>query len=459
MKDSMKIGLFFMDRNYVIQDHYSRYLEEMLSEKDLFGKLFTDIISDSVASSELQSIKDYFGMVIERSYDQDMLDDINPLNELYYVNARTGDRKVFQFSFATVERGQGEVFLLVTVYDITARVELQQRLAEEEAKRQEEMQSFFELVQIEPDVFNDFMEDMEYEFDNIDKILKNVSFSAHDVLVKVYQSVHAIKSNAVILGLNVFGRKVHNLESKIKKLREIEGDVPFAEMLNLTMEIEKISQEKEGFRDTIDKLQSYSSGAVGAGGKRQNVKVLIESLSKAASRAAEDLEKQVQFVADDVEPEAIDKGPRRVMKEILTQLVRNSVVHGVEKPDVRKSKGKRETGVIKLSIKMTDNHEHIHIKLSDDGKGLDYKKISERAVDHKVIKKEDADNKDVLLKAIFSPGFSTADTEGIHAGRGIGLNLVRDRVKEVNGSIRLRSDTDKGIMFFISIPIPKKAAS
>jgi PAS domain-containing protein len=211
MKDSMKIGLFFIDQNYVIQDHYSRYLEEMLSEKDLFGKLFTDIISDSVTSSELESIKDYFGMVIERSYDQDMLDDINPLNELYYVNARTGDRKVFQFSFATVERAHGEIFLLVTVYDITARVELQQRLAEEETKRQEEMQSFFELIQIEPDVFNDFMEDMEYEFDNIDKILKNDNYSTHDVLVKVYQSIHAIKSNAVILGLNVFGNKVHNL--------------------------------------------------------------------------------------------------------------------------------------------------------------------------------------------------------------------------------------------------------
>jgi len=457
MKDTMKIGLFFMDQNYVIQDHYSRYLEEMLSETDLFGKLFTDIISDSVAASELEIIKDYFGMVIERSYDQEMLDDINPLNELYYVNARTEERKVFQFSFATVERAQGEVFLLVTVYDITARVELQQKLAEEEAKRQEEMQSFFELIQVEPDVFSDFMEDMEYEFDNIDKIQKNVSFSAHDALVKIYQSIHAIKSNAVILGLNVFGNKVHNLESKIKKLREITGDVPFAEMLNLTMEIEKISREKEGFNVIIEKLQSYSGGR--SGGERQNVKVLTESLAKTASRTAEDLEKQVKFVVDDIEAEAIDNGPRRVMKEILMQLVRNSVVHGLETPEVRKAKGKNEVGVIRLSIKMTDAHDQIHMKLSDDGKGLDYKKISEKAISNKLIKKEDADNKDALLKVIFAPGFSTADTEGVHAGRGIGLNLVRDRVKEINGSIKLRSETDKGTMFFVSIPVTKKAAS
>jgi len=454
MKDSMKIGLFFMDQNYVIQDHYSRYLEEMLSEEDLFGKLFTDIIAASVTSSELESIKDYFGMVIERSYDQEMLDDINPLNELYYVNARTGDRKVFQFSFATVER-HGEVFLLVTVYDITARVELQQRLAEEETKRQEEMASFFELVQVQPDVFNDFMEDMEFEFDSIDAVLKDDTISTHDVLIKVYQSIHAIKSNAVILGLNIFGNKVHNLESKIKKLRETEGAVPFEEMLNLAMEVEKISQEKEGFRDIINKLQSYSSGD----GKMQNVKVLTESLSRAVNKAAEDMEKQVKFIADDIEPEAIAKGPRRIMKEILMQLIRNAVVHGIEKPDVRKEKGKNETGVIGLSIKMTEDHSQIQLKLSDDGKGLDYNKISERAVANKIIKEQDAKNKDALLRAIFAPGFSTAATEGLHAGRGIGLNLVKDRVKEVNGHIKLHSETDKGLVFYIFIPVPKEKAS
>jgi len=456
MKDSMKIGLFFMDKNYIIQDHYSRYLEEMLSDTKLFGKLFTDIIYDSVSQNELEAIKDYFGMVLERTYDQDMLDEINPLNELHYVNKETGDRKVFQFAFATVERGRGEVFLLVTVYDITTRVELQQRLAEEEARRQEEMQAVFELIQVKPDVFNDFMSDMEHEFDTIDKILKNEALSAHDALVKVYQSIHAIKSNAVILGLNVFGNKVHNLESKIKKLREMRGEVPFAEMLNLTVDIEKISKEKEGFRDIIGKLQSYadekgSETKSDSGNERQ--KVLIEALTKTADKVAEDLGKKIKFVANEIDAEAVEKGPRREMKEILMQLIRNSAVHGIETPEDRKAKGKSETGVVKLSIKMAPDGKSIQMKLSDDGKGLDYKKIGERAVSRKLIKKEDIDNKDLLMKAIFSPGFSTAETEGIHGGRGIGLNLVRDRLKEIKGSIKLKSEDNKGTLFLMVIPV------
>jgi len=455
MKDSMQIGLFFMDKNFIIQDHYSRYLEIMLSETNMFGKVFTDIISDSVSKKELEAIKDYFGMILERTYDQEMLDDINPLSEMRYVNRNSENIKVFQFTFTTVERGHGEIFILVTVYDITVRVELQQRLAEEESRRQEEMQAVFEIIKVEPDVFSDFMEDMEYEFDTIDKIQKNEQLSTHEVLVKIYQSVHAIKSNAVILGLNIFGNKMHALESKIKKLREKEGDVPFAEMLNLTMEIEKITGEKENFRDIIGKLQSYAGGG-DAKGERQNVKVLVESLAKTTSRAAEDMKKQITFTASDIDAEAIDKGPRRVMKEVLMQFIRNSAVHGIEAPEVRKEKGKNETGVIKLSIKMTEDHQSINIRFSDDGKGLDYKRIAEKALSSGLIKKEDATNKDVLMKMIFAPGFSTAETEGIHAGRGIGLNLVRDRIKEVGGSIKLRSEADKGILFFVSLPIVKK---
>ncbi|MDR2965381.1 MAG: hypothetical protein LBU88_06365 [Treponema sp.] len=457
MKDSMKIGLFFMDKDHIIQDHYSRYLEEMLSDTRLFGKTFTDIINDSVTPSEMEAIKDYFKMVFERSYDQDMLDDINPLTELHYENPNTGIKKVFQFEFNTVERGQN-VFILATVYDITVRVELQQRLEEEEARRQEEMQSVFELIQVSPDVFKDFMQDTEHEFATINKTFKDESLSTHEALVKVYQSVHAVKSNAVILGLNVFGNKVHNLESKIKKLREFQGEVPFNDMLKLTMDIDKLSIEKDGFKDIIKKLESYVGTGTAAAdtAENQNINVLIDSLNKAAAKGAEDLEKKIKFVAGEIDKNAINNGPRRTIKEILMQLVRNSVVHGIESPDVRAAKGKNETGVIKLSVSMSPDNQIINMRLTDDGKGLDYKKIAERAIKNGVLKPEEATNKDNLIKAIFSPGFSTAETEGVHGGRGIGLNLVRDRIKEANGNIKIKSEIDKGTIFFVTIPINQK---
>ena len=452
MKDSLKIGLFFMARDFIIQDNYSRFLEELLAERELYGKQFTEILSLSVTTKELDAIKDYFEMVFDRTFDQATLDDINPLRELHYVSKK-GDRKIFQCEFITVERGKGQTFILVTIYDITAKVELQQRLLEEETRRQEEMRSLFELIQVDPNVFNDFLGDAEYEFTRIDETLKNDHLSTHEALVEVYQSVHAIKSNAVILGLNTFGEKVHGLESKIKKLRESETEVPFDDMLHLTVEIEKIAQEKDGFKGIIEKINSFK---VAGAGQKQNQYVLIESLSKTTSKASADMGKVIQFVANDIDSEAIDKGPRRVMKEVLMQLIRNSVVHGIEAPEERVAKGKSETGVIKLSIK-TDG-KTIHVRLMDDGRGLDFAKISKKALGLKMIKPEDANNKGVLLNTIFSPGFSTADDEGLHAGRGIGLNLVRDRVRDVKGTIKLQTEQNKGTVFNIFIPLEDTAA-
>jgi two-component system chemotaxis sensor kinase CheA len=225
------------------------------------------------------------------------------------------------------------------------------------------------------------------------------------------------------------------------------------------MDIEIISKEREVFKEVIGKLKHYAggsgsgSGSSEGGGEKQNVKILLDSLSVAISKACEDIENMAKLAATDIDAQAIEKGPRRVIKEILTQLVRNSVVHGIESPEDRVKKGKNETGAIKLSIKMAENGKQIHIRYSDDGRGLDYKKIAKKAISRKIIKKEEAENENMLLKAIFSPGFSTADTEGVHGGRGIGLNLVRDRVKEVNGTIRLRSELDKGIVFQIVIPV------
>ena len=95
----------------------------------------------------------------------------------------------------------------------------------------------------------------------------------------------------------------------------------------------------------------------------------------------------------------------------------------------------------------------IHVKLADDGRGLDFDQIREQALSKNLIKQEDADNRNVLLNVIFSPGFSTSKTEGLHAGRGIGLNLVRDRVRDAKGTIKLQTELDKGTAFNIFLPL------
>jgi chemotaxis protein histidine kinase CheA len=120
-------------------------------------------------------------------------------------------------------------------------------------------------------------------------------------------------------------------------------------------------------------------------------------------------------------------------------------------PEIRSKRGKNEIGIVKLSIK-TDG-KVIQVKFLDDGGGLDFAKIRDKALALNLIKKEDANNKNALLGAIFAPGFSTAETEGIHGGRGIGLNLVRDRVRDAKGTIKLQTEPGKGTIFSILFPV------
>jgi len=236
-------------------------------------------------------------------------------------------------------------------------------------------------------------------------------------------------------------------------LRDSEGEIPFDDMLHLTIELERLVQENEAFKLVIEKLNAFK---IEDAGRKSSEDVFMESLGKAVETAAAGMEKKVRFLPVDIAPEALAKGPRRVMKEVLLQLIRNSVVHGVETPEERVAKGKSETGTIRLSIKYADSS--IHVRLSDDGRGLDFDRIREKAASLGLVKEEEAENRNLLLKAIFSPGFSTADEEGMHAGRGIGLNLVQDRVRDANGTIKLQTEPDKGTAFNIFFPAAESAA-
>jgi len=453
MKDSLKIGLFFMNRDYVILGNYSQFLEELLSAGDLSGKCFTDILLASLSPNEQEVVKDYLGMIFDRTFNTETLCEINPLHELRYVTP-SGNEKIFHCEFLAVEMEQEESVILATIYDITAKTKLQERLTKEKRKRHDEMSNLFELLQVDHSMFEAFQEDMEYEFGRIDDILADSSMSSQKILVDVYQSIHSIKSNAVTLGLNTFGARVHEVETGIKKLRDCEDEIPFDDMLSLTFEIEKLVQEKEGFRPIIEKINSFK---VKEEERKSSEALLIESLHKTVDRAAADMEKKVRFIATDIDPEALEKGPRQVMKEVLMQLVRNSVAHGIESPADRLDCGKKEAGIIRLSIKTRG--QNIHVKLGDDGRGFDYKKIAEKALQKNIIKAEDAENKEALFKVLFSPGFSTANTENVHAGRGIGLNLVQDRVRAAKGSLTVQTELGKGTVFNIVFPASSQSES
>jgi len=448
MRDNLKEGIFLMDRQYLIQDSYSKALQEVLSGKNLKGRSFTDLLAKSYNNKDLAIVADYFKMIVDGSVDAEMLEDINPLREFSYVSTETGEHKTLRCMFAPIDQGGGNVFVMGTIQDITAEAILKRKLAEEEARRQEEMRSLFEVLQVDLKVFEDFTEDADFEFSRMSEVLKIEEIPNRQKLVNLFQSAHAIKSNAVIIGLFSFADKLHEFETDIKKLRDENEEPGSNDILRISEELKKIIQDKDKFPEILKRLKNFCS----VSGNKTDDEVFIEALKQACKRVAEDENKKAEVIVKAFDREVLSKGPRRVMKEVLTQLVRNSVCHGIEKPEKRLGLGKDETGKINLSI--TIENDMVHMVLGDDGSGLNYKRIAQIAKEKGLLKKGADENNELLLSnIIFNPGFSTAENENINAGRGIGLNLVKDRLREVGGSMKLKSIKGRGLVFDIQIPL------
>jgi two-component system chemotaxis sensor kinase CheA len=423
-------------------------MENVFSGKDFQGKSFIGLLEKSYNEKDLGTVRDYFNMLFEGTVDAEMLEDINPLQEFKYVSVQTGEHKTLRGLFATVDRGKGEIFILGTFDDITAEVELKKKLAEEESRRQDEMRTIFELLNVEHQVFNNFIEDADYEFDRINNTLRENKLPPKELLVEIYQSVHAIKSNSLIVGLTSFGEKLHKLETELKEMRS-RDDVGFDDVLHVAVEIENRMKDKDKFLDLIKRIEGFTSG--GAQAAKSDKDVFAQTLKTACDKAAADLGKKVNFTVGRFDDDALNHGQRRVMKEILTQLVRNSVSHGVESPEERQAAGKDVTGTISLQAAVEG--KNIHLVLKDDGAGLDFEKIAANALAAGLITEAQKNDRRALTNVIFQPGFSTSETENMHAGRGIGLNLVRDRIRELHGSLKLQGGPGKGLVFDMLLPL------
>ena len=450
MRDNLKEGLFLMDREYRIQPSYSRALEDVLSAKQLQGKSFAGLLKKSFPSKDIATISDYFTMIMDKSIDNEMLEDLNPLTEFSYISTETGFHKTLRCIFAPVDQAAGDVFIMGTIQDISAETLLKKQLAEEETRRQDEMRNLFEVMQVDQNVFADFIGDTDDEFSRISSLVQNKKISNRDLVVNLYQLVHAIKSNAMIVGLSGYGEKLHKLETGIKALREKETDPEFNEILHITIELEKLKNEKGNLEETLKRIRNFSSFDKTAGKKEDET--FVDALRQACERVASDENKKVIFNMEMFDKKILSHKHKRAIKEILTQLVRNAVYHGIEIPEKRITLGKKEEGNINLNIK--NENGSIRILLADDGQGLDFDSIAQKATALGLLKnpENDKNNKQMLSNIIFTPGFSTSEKEDLHGGRGIGLNLVRDRIKEIQGTIQLSSKKGYGLSFNITIP-------
>ena len=148
----------------------------------------------------------------------------------------------------------------------------------------------------------------------------------------------------------------------------------------------------------------------------------------------------------------VDKKILEEIKTPLIHLLRNAVDHGIEPPEEREKLGKTPAGNIKISVKSKD--ENIIISVSDDGCGINFDKIKQKALKDKLFGQKELEKfkKHDFLKMIFKAGFTTEDKVTEISGRGMGLDIVYTKITELNGDIKINTEKSKGTEVLMKIP-------
>ncbi|MDH4128157.1 MAG: chemotaxis protein CheW, partial [Spirochaetota bacterium] len=208
------------------------------------------------------------------------------------------------------------------------------------------------------------------------------------------------------------------------------------------------------FKGKIDQLSNIAKNL--QEGIMQSRMVPIGSVFSRFTRLVRDLSKDldknvsISFKGEETE---LDKKIIDVIGDPLIHLIRNSIDHGLESTEERRKSGKNETGKILLNAYQSGNH--IYVEVSDDGQGLNKERILNKAIDKKLVSEDQAQHlsENDIYNIVFLPGFSTKEKVTAVSGRGVGMDVVMDTVKSLNGTVSVRSKRGEGSVFTLSFPL------
>jgi two-component system, chemotaxis family, sensor kinase CheA len=244
--------------------------------------------------------------------------------------------------------------------------------------------------------------------------------------------------------IKVSKRKIDDLLNWISELIILQ-----AQLVNVTSglnsaEITEVTEQLElvtnSLRDT-----SLEIGLVPVETLVTKFKRLVRDLSKS-------LDKKVNFLSEGAETE-MDKDVIELMTEPMIHIIRNCIDHGIESPGERRQAGKTEHGAVKL--KAFNTSSYVNIVISDDGKGIDKDNILKKALEKGLVEKDAVLTEEEILNLIFHPGLSTASAVSDVSGRGVGMDVVKQKINDLRGYVTIKSIQGKGTSIHIKLPLSR----
>jgi two-component system chemotaxis sensor kinase CheA len=403
--------------------------------------------------------------------------------------------------------------IMVIAQDITERKTLELEIEKQEKEHKDNINQIVEIIKMDRELFQDYIDECKEHLIEFEPKLIQLKDDRNnmDLVNDLFRIMHTIKGNARIFKLERIEHEAHNVENILNTIRKSEKVMTdelldeifkrldrFNELFNVMLDIyNKISQGKaldtgktrsgERQRDEseilrvrvheIDRLaeliKKAEAMAVGTGTahaeelhnlfaetekqfrviRRVNLGKLFVRIPRLVRDLSNELGKKVHIniKGDHIE---VDKNIFDKLSDPIIHLLRNSLDHGIEKPEERLVLGKPEEGTIELEASLNDTN--LLVEITDDGKGINLEQLKAKAVKRGLMTPEmalDINDQDAI-NLVFTPGFSTSDQVNAISGRGVGMDVVKNTIEDtLNGNIVLITQPNQGLKVRLIIPL------
>ncbi len=447
--DNVDQGLLTIDRDGVISAERSAVVAKWFGPTST-GQTLTEYLR-AVDPPTAETFQVQWEELLEASLPRELL--------LHQLPKRLASRtSSYALSYIPITEADDRMAkLLVVISDITARLAAERAEAE-----QREVATMFERIMRDKSGVIDFLMDAE-------TLVKELTGDVRPALVETKRQLHTLKGNAGVYGMFGIAKICHDIETRIA---ESQGDISEADRTALgrawSQTAERLSSilgDKSPVVSIDDGEYAYVLRALLEGTPRADVIRMVREwkMERASERLerfavqARDLAKRLQ--KGDIKVEVDAAGLRLPREEwtafwsSFTHVVRNAVDHGLESPEERSKAGKTGSGRIRLSAARVGRS--VQVTLSDDGRGIDWAKVADRARAAGL----PAFRHDDLVAALFADGLSTKEAVSDVSGRGVGLGAVKQACERLGGYVVVESVPHVGSTFRFHMPIPERGQS
>jgi signal transduction histidine kinase len=454
--DTVNEGLFIIhhvDGKFFIGEHQSESVKRIMGDYFVSGQKFIDVLSSYFSNEKMEEVVEYLKMISTKNVDDDMIRDLSPLEREEATVELDGEKtdKFLDFQFKRIEQSLQNSDFLVSIKDVTKEVEMENELREHKFKAEQESQMMLSMLHIGPALLQDFIESIELELSTIESVLRDEEYHKDlaNAIETIFRAVHSVKGNAALLDLGFLAEKAEEFENRLVSLRN-NKNLTWEYFLPIAYDLAGLQKVYSEMQELVERIRLFQHKG---GDSTSALSVLPEALSKLAQKIATELDKKVKLVMTDIDFTGISNKYAYPLRDILVQLTRNAITHGIEKPDARIKSHKREYGTICLSLKLLD--DTLCIDFRDDGSSFDLTAIRAKAVQMgKGLEEEVKEWSPArLIKLTFEPAFSTTDKSTPHSGRGMGMDIIQQRVKKIGGHLSIHYALGKFTQFKFIFPM------